>query len=109
MSRTYISFFGLVNYLARYSSQLSTITTSLRGLTKKEIAFVWGPEHDRAFQAVKQEISSMGMLRYFDPNAEITIQSDVSQKLGAVLLQHGQPIRYASRARTEAEQNYSNI
>ena len=104
------SFLGLVNYLARYSSQLSTITAPLRELTKKEIAFVWGPEHDYAFQAVKQEISSMGVLRYFDPKADTTIQTDASQKgLGAVLLQHGQPICYASRALTETEQNYSNI
>ena len=104
------SFLGLVNYLARYSSQLSTITAPLRELTKKEIAFVWGPEHDYAFQAVKQEISSMGVLRYFNPKADTTIQTDASQKgLGAVLLQHGQPICYASRALTETEQNYSNI
>lgn len=39
------SFLGLVNYLTRYPSQLSTITALLRELIKKEIAFVWGPEH----------------------------------------------------------------
>ena len=104
------SFLGLVNYLTRYSSQLATLTAPLRELTKKEIAFVWGPEHDIAFQAVKQEISSMSVLRYFDPKADTTIQTDASQKgLGAALLQHGQPICYASRALTDTEQNYSNI
>ena len=104
------SFLCLVNYLTRYSSQMATLTAPLRELTKKEIAFVWGPEHDIAFQAVKQEISSMSVLRYFDPKADTTIQTDASQKgLGAALLQHGQPICYASRALTETEQNYSNI
>ena len=59
-----------------------------------------------AFQAVKQEISSMGALRYFDPKADTTIQADASQKgVGA----DGQPICYGSRALTETEQNYSNI
>ena len=52
----------------------------------------------------------MSVLRYFDPKADTTIQTDASQKgLGAALLQHGQPICYASRALTETEQNYSNI
>ena len=104
------SFLGLVNYLTRYSSQLATLAAPLRELTKKEIAFVWGPEHDIVFQAVKQEISTMSVLRYFDLKADTTIQTNASQRgLGAALLQHGQPIYYASRALTETEQNYSNI
>ena len=49
------SFPGLVNYLTRYSSQLATITASLRELTKKEIAFVWGREHDQAFKQSKRK------------------------------------------------------
>ena len=49
-------------------------------MPKKEIAFLWGTEHDYAFQAVKKEILFMGVLRYFDPKAETTIQTDVSHK-----------------------------
>ena len=68
------SFLDLVNYL----------TAALCELTKKDIAYVWGPEHDHSFNQVKQEITSMGVLRYFDPNVESTIQTDASQKgLGA--------------------------
>lgn len=104
------SFRGLVNYLTRYSSQLATITEPLRELTKKEIVFVWGLEHDHAFQAVKQERTSIGVLRYFDPKADTAVQTDASQKgLGAALPQHRQPICYASSLLTETEQNYSNI
>ena len=52
----------------------------------------------------------MSALRQFDPKEDTTIQTDASHKgLGAALSQHGQPIRYASRALTETEQNYSNI
>ena len=45
------------------------------------------------------------------PDAETTIQTDASLKgLGAVLLQDGQPVCYASKALTEVEQQrYSNI
>ena len=74
------------------------------------MTYVWGPEHDRAFAAVKQEVSTLGVLRYFDPKAETVIQTDASLKgLGAVLLQQGQPVCYASKALTETEQRYSNI
>ena len=52
----------------------------------------------------------MSVLRYFDPKADTTLQTDASQKdLGAALLQHGQPICYASRALTETEQTYCNV
>jgi len=104
------SFLGLVNYLTRYSSRLATITAPLRELTKADTAFVWGTEHDKAFEDVKKEIASAPVLRYFDKNAETTIQTDASQKgLGAVLLQNGQPVCYASKALTDTECNYSNI
>ena len=59
---------------------------------------------------MKKEVSSLGVLRYFDPDAETTIQTDASLKgLSAVLLQGGQPVCYASKVLTEAEQRYSNI
>ena len=104
------SFLGLVNYLTRYSGRLASLTAPLRELIKKDKAYVWGPEHDHSFNQVKQEITSMGVLRYFDPNVESVIQTDASQKgLGAVLLQQGQPVCYASKALTETERNYSNI
>ena len=52
----------------------------------------------------------MGVLRYFDPDVESVIQTDASLKgLGAVLLQQGRPVCYASKALTETERNYSNI
>ena len=40
------SFLGLVNYLTRYSGRLASLTAPLRELIKKDIAYVWGPEHD---------------------------------------------------------------
>ena len=87
------SFLGLVNYLTRFLARLPTITAPLRELAKMKVAYVWGPEHDRAFAAVKQEGSTLGVLRYLDPKAETVIQTDAPLKgLGAVLLKQGQPV-----------------
>ena len=72
--------------------------------------YSWGPEHHRAFTEVKKEVSSLDVLRYFDPHAETVIQIDASLRgLGAVLLQDGKPVCYASKALAEIEQRYSNI
>ena len=104
------SFLGLVNYLTRYSGRLATLSAPLRDMTKKDTAYSWGPEHDRTFTEVKKAVSSLGVLRYFDPHAETVIETDASLKgLGAVLLQDGQPVCFASKALTETEQRYSNI
>ena len=77
---------------------------------KKEIAFVWLPEHEKAFQELQQVITNAPVLTYYDTNKENIIQSDAGQKdPGCVLLQDEKPIFYASRSLNDAETRYSNI
>ena len=55
-------------------------------------------------------MSTIPVLRYFDPTVPITLQCDASSTgLGAVLLQQDQPVAYASRALTATEVNYAQI
>ena len=71
---------------------------------------MWGPEHDEAFSAFKQEITTAPTLRYYDPSKPLTIQSDACTKgLGAALLQEGQPVYSASKSLTKARQKYVTI
>ena len=96
------SFLGLVNYLTRYSARLATIAAPLRVFMKKEVAYILGPEYELAFSAVKEKVSTFGVLRYFDPAEETVIQADASLKgHGAILLQNGQPVCYASKVLTK--------
>ena len=47
---------------------------------------------------------------YYNPERELTIQCNASKNgLGAVLMQGGQPIAYASRAMTDTETRYAQI
>ena len=49
-------------------------------------------------------------MTYFDKDKDRIIQTDVSKTgLGAVLVQEGQPIAYASRMLRDTEHRYSNI
>ena len=103
-------FLGMVTYLAPFISHLSQNTAALHDLLKRESEFQWNASHQEAFTAVKEAISEETTLSYFNPKKDTTIQVDASSKgLGAVLLQEGRPIAFASKSLTEAEQRYANI
>ena len=101
---------GMCQCLAKYSPRIAELSEPLRQLTCKGIPFVWVPEHDEAFAALKQEITTAPTLRYYDPSKPLTIQTDACTKgLGAALLQEGQPVYFASKSLTKAHQNYVAI
>ena len=104
------TFMGMVNYLRRFSPILAQTSEPLRQLTKKDVRFVWQPEHLKAFQSLKQIITEAPVLAHYDPEKENLIQSDGSLKgIGCVLMQEGRPVCYASQSLSEAESRYSNI
>ena len=95
------SFLGMVTYLSQYMPNISSLTADLRGLLKKDALFQRSETHDVAFQKIKNQISKDVCLRYFDTTKEVVLQVDASQVgLGAVLLQDGKPVAYASKALT---------
>ena len=50
------------------------------------------------------------LLRYYDLDKEVTIESDSSDYgMEAVLLHAGRPVAFASRTLTETERRYSQI
>ncbi|XP_064110243.1 uncharacterized protein LOC135218028 [Macrobrachium nipponense] len=64
----------------------------------------------KRFEAVKEAVSKTPVLRYYSLISEVTIQCDASQYgVGAALLQNGQPVAFASRSLSEAEQRYAQI
>ena len=101
---------GMVKYLSKFLSNLSELCQPLRKLTRKDAGWQWTQEHEHAFQSLKVAVTQAPVLKYFSPEAQIEGQGDASQNgLGFVLLQEGQPVTYASRALTPAEQRYSQI
>ena len=84
-------FLGLVMYLSPFIPGLSTLTTPLHELLKKDTDFIWNCTYNAAFQWVKEAVVSDTTLRYFNPSLPVTIQVNASQVgLGAALLQtHG--------------------
>ena len=103
-------FCGMIQYLARFLPKLSDMLKPLRDLTKKEREFSWSPECEMSFTKVKEAITMTPVLVYFDENKKLQLQVDSSKDgLGAVLMQDGQPIEFASRVLTETEQRWAQI
>ena len=51
--------------------------TPLFKITKKRKEFYWGIEQEKAFQQVKEKITTAPVLVQFDPEKETTIKIDV--------------------------------
>ena len=103
-------FIGFPNYLSKFLPRLSDALEPLRKLTLSDVEWFWTDVHDDAVRQVKLLVTDAPVLKYFDSTESLTLQCDASEKvLGAVLLQKGQPIAYASRALTDAETRFAQI
>ena len=57
-----------------------------------------------------QEASTPPVLKYYEPNKDLTLQCDASDHgLGAALIREGKPVAFASRALTHTEKQYAQI
>lgn len=81
---------GMMNYLARFAPHLAEVSAPLRLLLRRETEFKWDTAHKRAFQQMKETITSEPgpVLAYFDSEKEVTLQVDASKNgLGATIMQ----------------------
>ena len=82
------SFLGSVNYLSKFIPHLSDFRRPLQELLKKENEFCWMSIHHKAFKKLKSAIVKDMMLKYFDANLPIYIETDASKKgIGVMLMQ----------------------
>ena len=82
----------------------------MRRLQKHDTVWAWESEQQTSFEKIKIALNTLPILPYFGKGKDHIIQTDTSKTgFGAVLLQEGQPIVYASRALIYTEQRYSNI
>ena len=101
---------GMINYVGKFIPNLAEITKPLRELLKKEIDWHWNKSHEEAVNKIKELLISRSCLAFFDPSKAIQIQVDASKSgIGAVLMQNGKPVSYASRSLTNAQKNYAII
>lgn len=101
---------GMCNYLSRFAPNLSDVTAPMRMVLGKGILFHWEEPQEQAFKKMKDIITSNPVLAYFDPEKPLTVQSDASKfGLGAIMMQEGKPLSYASCALKDSEIRYAPI
>lgn len=103
-------FLGAVNYLSKFIPNYSEIAIPLTNLLKKENEWRWDESERRAFERLKECVTEAGVLALYDPRRPVRLAVDASSAaLGAVLLQDGRPVEYASRTLTDTQKRYAQI
>lgn len=107
------SLLGMTGYLSNFIPQYSTLTAPLRLLTRQENRFKWTRDQKKAFQKLKDAITSSETMMYFDPEKPILLRTEASYNEGisAGLFQPSEkgpkPVHFISRSLTDTEKRYS--
>ena len=91
------SFLELTGYYRRFIKGYAIISKALIDLLKKE-GFHWNAETEKAFLALKRDMTSAPVLALPDFEKQFIIETDASMySIGAVLQQGRHPIAFISR------------
>ncbi|CAG9089362.1 unnamed protein product [Plutella xylostella] len=103
-------FLGMVNYLSKFIQGYSSMVTVLRCLLKKDAVFIWEKQHSDAVDKIKAALCAAPVLALYSAEAPVVLQVDASAgALGAVLLQGGRPVEFASLTLTDTQTRYAQI
>ena len=105
------SFLGLASYYRRFIQNFSKVAKPLNRMLQKDRRWAWKNEEAKAFQTIKDAISSDSCLIHPNFKEEFHITTDASREgIGAVLTQtkdgKERPIAFYSRSLAEAEKKY---
>uniref|UniRef100_A0A8C6LVF1 Gypsy retrotransposon integrase-like protein 1 n=1 Tax=Nothobranchius furzeri TaxID=105023 RepID=A0A8C6LVF1_NOTFU len=106
-------FLGFANFYRRFIRNFSQVAAPLTQLTSVNKTFVWSPEAESAFRALKRRFADAPILHRPDPQRQFTLEVDASDTgVGAVLSQVSEedkrmhPCAFFSRRLTPTESRY---
>nr|XP_025678538.1 uncharacterized protein LOC112778438 [Arachis hypogaea] len=68
------SFLGLAGYYQKFIKEFSQLTLPLTKLTRKDTPFVWNPECEESFYALKQRLITAPMLKMPEPSEPFEVK-----------------------------------
>jgi len=93
------AFLGMAGYYRKFVRNFGLLSKPLTNLFRKGELFIWTPDTDSAFQALKSALTSTPVLAMPNFTKPFEIETDASDMgFGAVLQQEGHPIAFVSRA-----------
>lgn len=103
-------FLGMVNYVSKFIPNYAETVAPLRNLLKKDSEWCWDECSEEVVRRLKQVLCTALVLALFEPRAPAKLSVDASARaLGAVLLQAGRPVEFASLTLTDTQQRYAQI
>jgi hypothetical protein len=106
------SFLGFANFYRQFIRAYSSIVRPMTRLTEKNIKFSWGVEEQAAFDELKTAFTNAPVLRRFDHDRDVIVETDVSDYVSTgVLSQYDDagilhPVAFFSKKHSPAECNY---
>ncbi|KAG9389657.1 Zinc knuckle [Carpediemonas membranifera] len=102
---------GIFNFFAKFIPGYADLAEPIRRMELKD-APPWGPDQDRALEALKKAVTSAPVLTHPDPAKRLALYTDASDKgVGAVLMQEDEggkrPIMFLSKALSGSQRRWS--
>jgi transposase InsO family protein len=105
------SFLGFGNFYRVFIKEYSRIARPLHRLTQMDVPFVWDEKCQKAFEEIKERLSTAPVLHYYQPDLETRIETDASDQVVAGVMSQRKddkwhPVAYYSKSMSAPEQNY---
>jgi transposase InsO family protein len=106
-------FLGMATYYRRFIKDFADIAEPLTRLMRATSKWEWGPEQQRAYEKLREKLTSAPVLAYPDFDRPFELHTDASDyAIGAVLAQRDaqgreRVIAYGSCTLTKEERNYT--
>ena len=106
------AFLGLVGYYRKFIKGFAKVAKPLTLLTRQQVKFEWTPDHQAAFEHLKNAIVQAPILNYPNPNKTYIVYTDaLDDACGAQLSQNHNgtefPIAFLSHTFSETQQKWS--
>lgn len=111
------SFLGLINFVGKWIANLASLTEPIRKILRLKLTKTaditphWKTEQSQAFKQLKEALTNIPTLGYYDPHDRTQVIADASPVgLGAVLVQHDangpRIIAYGNKSLKDCERRY---
>ena len=85
-------------YYRRFIAKFYQVARPLHDLTKKNVQYIWSTKEQKAFDMLKEKLTSQPVLKLPNLSKPFEVQCDAcGDCLGAVLVQEGHAIGYESQ------------
>ena len=106
-------FLGMAGWYRKFIPHFADIAKPLVHLTKNDVAWEWTPACQKAFEQLRDALTTSPVLAVADPNKSYVLHTDASDHaMGAILQQEDadgnrHPVAYASKTFTDTQKRYS--